>query len=192
MKLYLFYRKNPDEYDNLNSIYAYTEDKEYADKFIEDRNMDMFIYKKQNVSKSEFKDIKSKYWKYQLKEGSFYTFTNSEIREKVIVTIICTWAEESSIQINGDKMWQEYSRNLFDCKAFKSEYIRALEKLLFVKFYTFYNLKYDVYADYFYNPYVNAYSAEELIYDDFSNSFTYDELKLFIRFYKWSFKIKED
>ena len=35
MKLYLFYRKNPDEHDNLNSIYAYTEDKEYADKAIQ-------------------------------------------------------------------------------------------------------------------------------------------------------------
>ena len=192
MKIHIFYRKSLDEYNDVNTMYAYTENKEYADKFIQDRNMDMFIYRKKNISKSEFKELKNKYWKYQLKEGGFYTFTNYDIREKVIVNLICTWEEESSVQINGDRLWQEYSKHLFDCKAFKSEYIKALEYLLFPKFYTFYNVKHDLYMDYFYDPYVNSFCPEELIYDDFTRSFVYDELKMFIKFYKWSFKVKED
>ena len=41
MKIHIFYRKSLDEYNDVNTMYAYTENKEYADKFIQDRNMDM-------------------------------------------------------------------------------------------------------------------------------------------------------
>ena len=77
---------------------------------------------------------------------------------------------------------------MFDPRGFKTEYLKALEKLLFLKFYGFYKIKFIQYADYFYQPYYNSYGpVEGLIVDDFMTQFSHDDLKVFLKFFKNTF-----
>jgi hypothetical protein len=190
MTLYLFYYKPLDEYVDIPPrLYAYTEDKNYADEFKRQRNMEKFIYVKQeNVKKDEYRSFSSRYVQFRLSYGKFYTSSVDMFGKRVPVDVLCTWKEEESILKNSDDLWKEYSKYLFDCRIFKSDYIKALEKLLFVKVYGFYHIKYIDYADSFYQPYYSSYGpVEELIMDEFKNDFSYDDLKLFLKFFQNTF-----
>lgn len=189
MKLYLFYKLPSEEFaDNNPVLYAYTTNKELADDFKRQRNMDVFIFRKEAYfSKSEYKKFDEKYHKHELSYCQFYT-KSFVFGKKIPVKVLCTWKEEETILINSDRMWEEYSKHLFDTQMLKSEYLIALEKLLFIRFYTFFKVKCVSNLDEFYDPYYSAYSSlGGLIVEEFKDNYSYDDFKLFLRFFKDTF-----
>lgn len=189
MKLYLFYKKPSEEFcDNNPQLYAYTTDKEIASEFRKQRNMNVFIYKKNTeVSKKEYKNFNKIYGKYKLDYCQFYT-KSFIFGKKVAVKILCTWKEEESVLVNSDKMWEEYSKYLFDSKMFKSEYLVALEKLLFMRFYSFFKVKFVNGLEEMYDPYYTPYTSPTgFIIEELKENYSYDDLKLFLRFFKDTF-----
>lgn len=191
MNVYLFYfKRNPEYYDEVSPLYCYTDDKEMMEEFKKQRNMKRFICKKESISKSEYKEFMSKHPKLRLTYGRFYTA--SEIYGKrEHVSVLCTWAEEESILKNSERIWNENSRYLFDGTIFKGKYLKSLEKLLFIKFYNFYKVKVIQSYDNFCNPYYSSYGpVEDFIIDEMNSSFSYDELKLFLKFYGNTFDEK--
>lgn len=175
-------------YDNYKRLYAFTDNREYANEFIKQRSKENMICRKEKgISKLEYKRLEADYGKLKLIYGSFYTKSN-QFGRKVSVKVLCTPEEEECIVIKSEHLWEEYSKYLFDTRGFKKEYLQALEKLLFLKFYGFYKIKYLQYADYFYQPYYSSFGpVEGLIVDDFKTSFEYDELKVFLKFYQNTF-----
>ena len=57
MKIYLFYIKSEN-----NTLYAFTDNKEYAISFSEQRNMKLFKFKTMSVNRNYFVSFKNKFW----------------------------------------------------------------------------------------------------------------------------------
>jgi hypothetical protein len=190
MITYLFYLKPSKDCEiSFTTLYAYTTNKKYAEDFREQRNAERFHFVKKKSTKEEFTEFEKKHSKLRLTYGKFYT--RSDIfGKRTPIQILCTWMEEESIIKNSDRLWEEFEKDLFDCKIYKSEYIQALEKLLFIQFYGFYKVKYLEYADSFYQPYYSSFGpVEGLIMEEYRNSFSYDDLKLFLKFFKNTFDV---
>lgn len=191
MNIYLFYfKRNPEYYDEISPLYCYTDDKKIMEEFKKQRNMKRFICKKESISKKEYKEFVSKHPKLRLTYGQFYTASKTYGKREP-VSILCTWSEEESILKNSERFWNENVRYLFDGSIFKEKYLKSLENLLFMKFYDFYKIKTIQSYDNFYDPYYNSYGpVENFIVDDMNSSFSYDELKLFLKFYGNTFDLK--
>lgn len=187
MTVWMFYYIDR-AYDDYKRLYAYTDNKKYANEFREQRSKTNIICKKEkDFKKSDFMKLEANYGRLRLQYGRFYT-KSEYFGVKVPIRVLCTMEEEESVIIKTEKLWEEYSKFLFDIRGFKKEYLQALETLLFLKFYGFYKIKYIEYADYFYEPYYNSYGpVEGLIAEDFKTSFSYDELKVFLKFHKNTF-----
>lgn len=191
MTAWLFYYNDP-AFEGYHRLYAYTDNKEYAKTFKEDRDMDKFTCIKKKLTKDEFNQIEGRFGRLKLTYGSFYT--KSEIfGKRVPVKFLCTFDEEESVIFKAEQLWDEYKDILFDASIFTDEYVKALEKLMFMKFYGFYVIKYKEYADYFYQPYYSNYGpVEGLIMEEFKNSYQYDDLRLFLKFFHKTFKLESD
>ena len=189
MTLYLFYKKSPEGFDNDPILYAFTNDKDFANKFKKYRNMNKFIFRKETgVSKSEYNKFSSQWHKCELINGQFYT-RGDILSKRVPVSVLCTCKEEETVLINSDRMWDEYIDRFFDTSVINDKYLNALNKLLYFKFYGFFKLrpKYDV--DDFYEPYYSAYGPPtDLILAEIQEGYQYDDLKLFLRFFGDTFK----
>lgn len=187
MNIHAFYIKPCTGFEgNPPTLYAYTEKLKLAEQFKLQRNMDRFIYKKIKLAKDEYRSFFKDYDKYQLRYCQFYTKPDI-ISKKIPVSVLCTWKEEESVIFNSDKLWKEYSKYLFDAKCFKSEYIIALETLLFMKMYKFYHKGSE--ADYFYDPYYTSYGpSKEFVMEVLNEQFEYDDLKIFLKFHQDTFK----
>lgn len=188
MNIYMFYIKPSKEFeDSPPTLYAYTDKKKMSEQFKSQRNMDKFIYTKMKFSETEYKNFSRDYSKYQLAYGQFYTKSDM-FGKKVPVSVLCTWREEESILFNSDRIWDEYSKYLFDAKCFKAEYLCALETLLFMKLYKFFN-KGTEEIDYFYDPYYTSFGpSKEFIYSVLEEQFQVDDLKLFLKYHQDTFK----
>ena len=194
MKIYLFYYIPFEDYVNTPAtLYAYTDSKDIYEEFKIQRNMKKFKCVKEDISKKDFKEFESKHGKMKLSYNTFKT--KSKIYGRMQnVDVLCTWIEEESIFKMSDSLWKEYSKHLFDCRLFKKKYIQVLEKLLFIKFYTFYRVNaMNELMDYYYEPYYNSYGpTEDFVMEDFKRSFQYDELKIFLKLYSDKFDFKKE
>lgn len=183
----MFYYR-PEDFDCRPMLYGFTDSKKLAKEFESQRNPKVIIkVKKENYSKTEWQLLNTNYSKLKIIDGHFYTRSEFFGKRKP-VRVVCTCKEEESIFLEADKMWAEYSKYLFDTRAFKDEYIVALEKLLFMQFYCFYIIKRVQDADYFYEPYYSSFGSNEPFYDDFNSSrYEYDDLRVFLKFYQHTF-----
>lgn len=189
MTLYLFYKKSPEGFVNDPVLYAFTNNKDVANKFRNDRNMDKFVFHKETgVSKDEFNRFSSQYHKCELINGHFYT-KGDILNKRVPVSVLCTCKEEETVLINSDKMWNEYKDCLFDASMIKNKYLKALNTLMYFKFYGFFELKSKYDVDDFYEPYYSAYGpSADFILGEMQNGYQYDDLKLFLHFFGDTFK----
>lgn len=188
VKVYLFYLDNLPEYaDSHKRLYAFTDKKELADEFMKTRDMEKFLLVKDDLSKEEYRFLKDKFRGCIITKTQFRTRSTEAFGESTLVDVVCTWSEEESVLKNSERMWEQESKCLIDSTMLKDEYIQALEKLLYIKFYGFYNPS--ITNDYFYEPYYTAYGpVENFILEDFKNNYVYDELMLFLKFFKCTFK----
>lgn len=187
-ELYLFYLKDEVSDENRANLYAYTDDIVKVREFKDQRDMNKFIFKKEKVTESEYKNFISRFYSYNLTYGGFHT-KGDDLNTLISVKVLCTWREEESILKFDEKLYEMMEKYLFDCKHYKSEYIKALEKIMFIKFYGFYRVKRIEYADQFYQPYYSSFGpVEGLIMENFQESYQIDELRLFLKIYKHTFK----
>lgn len=188
MNIYMFYIKASKEFkDNPPTLYAYTDNKKISDQFKLQRNMNRFVYMKAKFTKDEYLSFSKYHDKYQLRYCQFYTKSDMFGR-RAPVSVLCTYKEEESILFNSDRLWNEYSKYLFDGKCFKSEYLRALETLLFMKLYLFYK-KGPCDTDYFYDPYYTAFGpSKDFVSGVINEQFYTDDLKIFLKYYQDTFK----
>lgn len=191
MKLHLFYWKPSKEYvGDYAALYAYTIDKEFAEDFQKQRDMSKFIYKKEEISKKDYKEFASLHTQQKLGIGEFYTKSKIVYGKRERVKVLCTWKEEESIVITQDKLWEEFSNNFVDCKMLKDEYIKALEVLQYFKLFLFYRKKQNYCMDSYYEPYYTSYGpCEDFVLEDFTVDIKYDEFQLFLKYYQHTFKV---
>lgn len=192
MTVWMFYRRI--EGFDTTSLYAFTDNKKYAKEFREQRNPNtIFMFKRDKFTKAEWNALNTQFGKLRILEGHFYTKSEFFGRKKP-VRVLCTAQEEESITLRIDRIWMDFVKYLFDPRAFKKEYLQALEHLLFIKFYCFYCIKQVQNADYFYEPYYSNFENQEsFIYEEFKEDFyDYDELRVFLKLYKDTFTDTEE
>lgn len=187
MTVWMFYLRH--QGFDTTSLYAYTNNKKFAKEFEEQRSKERIVMmKRSNFTKEEWNALNNTRPGLRIVEGMLHTkgpFHTS----KQEVRVLCTAREEEMAVLHADKIWEESARYLFDARALKSEYLVALERLLFMKFYCFFVIKRVQDADYFYEPYYSNFGPpENFIYEDFKENFCdYDELRIFLKMFKHTF-----
>lgn len=187
MTVWMFYLRHKGF--DTTSLYAYTNDKKIAKEFRSQRSEERIIMiKRQNFSKDEWNVLNTQRPSLRIIEGHLYT-RGPLYGSRQQVSVLCTAREEETAILHADKIWEEESRFLFDARAFKQEYLVALEKLLYMKLYCFYIIKRVQNADYFYEPYYSNFEHEDcFIYEEFKDDLcNYDELRVFLRMFKDTF-----
>ena len=199
MTLHLFYRIYKGFTQDKLPLYAYTDDDEYAEKFIAQRNMDVFYYRKEKITKDRMKELEQKYRNRRLSYGTFLTRNDNPLalRKTKKVQVLCTWEEEESVISNTERFWKENKRMLMDCSMLKDKYILMLTKLLYIDFYIFYVERELCLKSSFYEPYVYSnygpsnIFVEEMDCTGLGKKFVYDDFQVFLHFFQDVFAKKK-
>ena len=145
MKVYKFF-KIPDENDVRDNIdleqkyvlYAMTNNKEYAERFKEDRNMKKFIYKVYSgVDKEEYAEMCNHDRGSVLELRSLVTiFDNHTMKNAVKKKVLMTYWEyqlmdQPNTILDDEESWKSMPYPLI----FKSKYVKMLEALQYVTYY---------------------------------------------------------
>lgn len=172
----MFYKIPPEGFVVEPNLYAFTNNKKYKDKFIKQRDMSKFMYKKiEDISKDEYFKLVAKYRGYELHEGTFKTVNEFDV--KTSVTLVCTYKEEESTVLSDwCDLFDDIKERLVDAQIFKEDYIKALGLLEYFNVYLFYNGKARYWTEY-YEP------VRSTLPD-----FRIDELKVFLKKYGNTFK----
>lgn len=116
-------------------LYAYTDNKEYAELFESQRNMDKFFTKKRKIDKEEVNFLASQYMREYLIKKDIKTHSKG-IGSKIIdYSLILTNTEyhilQSSVtQISSINMWKYTWLNPY---IFNNEYFQILKEIEFVE-----------------------------------------------------------
>lgn len=201
MYIHKFYKKPSDDYnlDDINiedryPLYAFTDDKKMCNKFMKERNMDLFIYIKSEATKELYVNFANKYSGSKLDEYEYYYKDPRYISKKekrsadewLVAKIVSTWTERAMISditeigLSEGEGGMDYRGNPF---ILKKKYFNALRKLQYVDLWKVYtNMKEDaIYT-------VNRLGLDEETELDYSTpDISYDELELFLFQYGWMF-----
>lgn len=121
-----------EESDSL--LYAYTDNKEYAEIFKSQRDMNKFFIKKEKISKEEVNYLANNFMREYLIKKEINTKLKG-IGSKIIkYDLILTKAEESCIQASACKilMVDIYTRAWTNPYIFDNEYLSILENIGYV------------------------------------------------------------
>lgn len=189
MKVHLFYRKQDDDL-NL-PLYAFTNNKKFAEEFQLQRDMSKFIYKKEILDKKDFLKFSDAHRDALLHDGQFYTQSKKNYGEFTHVHVLCTMGEEFMITKMEDRLGDEFTKYLFDASVFSDEIVKALKSLLYFEFYGFYVLYNSHYGDSYYRPYFSGISDDD---GDIipPGQYKLDELALFLHFFHSTFRVKDE
>ena len=182
MKVYKFF-KIPNDNDDRDMyledkyvLYAITNNKEYAKRFKEDRNMDKFIYQvNKGVTKEEYAQMCNENRGSVLMIHSVDTVMDKPRVRKNIVekkVLITYWEkqliEEPMLPFENEEFW----RHMPPPHIFKDKYVKALKKIEYITYYKLMN------APYMSHNMANKLSETD---DDYSGpSIIYDELSVLI------------
>lgn len=149
------------ETKNRHVLYAWTEKDKVAERFIKERNMDMFTLRKSKMTKREIVEYGNKNRTTEISEHEFLTCRNRFKNKWKSVEVLTTWSERENVLTTVDLglSEQELCQNY---RILKNKYIDALNKLVYVPNY---DLVYGLNED---------YCLPDI---------QYDELNLFINLY---------
>ena len=149
MKIYMFYFRDKDVNRRLEPVlYAYTNSKEFAERFKEYRNMDKFICYERELTKEQFKDVTRTHPSQQLTETEFVTKDPEFPTKKMNVSIVCTWDEEKAVILESeDSVFRLFEKQMFDPSMLNMDIKGILYKF---GFFTIYQYLYN--NMYIYNP----------------------------------------
>lgn len=184
-KVYRFYSKphedliaeNDDlDIEDLYPLYAITDSKEYAKRFMEERNMDRFILRKSKMEKEEYVKYANSKNGCILDEYSCIHFPSKYEDEPIDVKVLCTWFEREVLQTSLDDQLSEINEDIdYDFFPFiiNKKYLKALIKLEYISYWKIYGEKSK------WNGLYTKKEEDDLL--DYSYpSVTYDELLMFI------------
>ena len=169
-------------------LYAFTDNKEMAMQFRKERDENKLIdFKRKHFSEDDWLKLCGSQGKRKLQYTYFYTRFGGNYRKRV--QVLCTFDEEEAILKTQDKIFDEMRKFMFDAAIFKQEYLVALEKLLYFKFYCFLKVKNYQELGYLYEPYFSNFEGVEgLVCEDFNRLYKFDELALFISEFQHLYK----
>ena len=141
--LYIIFLKKTDE------LYAYTTKKKYAKMFLEQRNSDKFILRKEEVNQEELNDIYKDFPVNRIEEKDLASL-NQDTMEKVVVNRVMTTSERMTLNgrvntiIMSSQVRRWFPGTKFPDTIIKDKYKKYLSTL---KYYSdFYSDK-DVFVD---------------------------------------------
>ena len=197
MKLYKFYKKPDNEhiiYDDIFSVkdkyplYAFTNNKEFCQIFINQRNMEKFIMITSKVTKEEFVDYANTNRACML-DMNEYMHLGEYVNKKRIrtnskkVRILSTWQEkemcEQGLEDSAITL-SEYVEYVAIPYLFKKKYIDALSLIEYTSFWKLVGNSetvMDILND-----------GEESDMDYSAPNVLYDEFKIFIKLHGYTFK----
>ena len=177
MKVYKFF-KVPDkndrdevDLDHKYILYAMTNNKEYAKRFKEDRNMKKFIYKVHNdISKEEYIEMcnHDRGSILELHElvtifDNNHTFNNKEKRKVLMTYTERQLVEEPMTLLDDESTWHSMPYPLI----FKSKYFNMLDKFQYLNYYKLMTCEYLPYKlSEKLSTHNDDYSAPTLLYDE--------------------------
>ena len=191
MQCYRFY-KIPDkkrkgeleQYDEYNledvyPLYAITNDKSLAEKFMSQRNMDRFLLFKTKMKRKDYAIYANRRRNTVLKEASLITAINKGTKKEKMINVKVVMTADEEIMItddpfipciaNDESFWSYIGSIICNTSIFKKKYKKALE-------YIFWKDHYKLYVQYFIQ---NLDIDDEA--DDYSvPSYYIDELGLFV------------
>lgn len=177
MKIYLFLLIG----DNRGSfdtpiIYAFTPEKRLAKKFIETRNMDMFIEKTVDVNKNEYNNYLINYKGHLLVDSGFVTSSNNCFSNISTVKLVVTQHEEETVFIKADIVLMELSKYTSPIsELFNTELLDALSEVEYINIFNFYLMNNQGYPSHL------KLSPSEI-------NVSIDYLSLFLYFYGYTMK----
>jgi len=186
MTIHMFYKYPPDGFVQQPVLYAWTTDKSIRDRFMKERDMTKFKYVKEKLSgKKEVSLFKDTYHKFYLNVFGLYTkspITSNKTRASVLGTV----EEENRTIIDCDKIvFNELKDKLIDSKILKSKYIKALDTLLYYKFYIYFKRQNENEMDDWYSAYGPSKSFVNM---ELIEGHGYDELRVFLKLFGNTFK----
>ena len=191
MQCYRFY-KIPDkkrkgeleQYDEYNledvyPLYAITNDKSLAEKFMSQRNMDRFLLFKTKMKRKDYAIYANRRRNTVLKEASLITAINKGTKKEKMINVKVVMTADEEIMItddpfipciaNDESFWSYIGSIICNTSIFKKKYKKALE-------YIFWKDHYKLYVQYFIQ---NLDIDDEA--DDYSvPNYYIDELGLFV------------
>ena len=185
MKVWLYYIKLK---GLTPALYAYTNNKQYHNKFEKERNNEIFIVKEKEVTKQDFYNFSARHSNLNLKSCLFETYTEEEDGYKRnIVELVCTYNEESSVILNFEYINKEVAKATSEvAMSFNNEVMSALNKLYYYDF-----LKQKMYNE----DYINMLEYNKTYLDGINNmsdtpfGYSYDYLNIFIKMYGYTLKM---
>lgn len=182
MKVYLFYRVATKTMNiDPPTLYAFTENKELADKFELTRDMKQFYLKKVKMNEEEFNKFRYDFGHCNLRLSGFTT----RIKDfgKDIMFLVTTEKEEESVYLRADDILKELGKYTdMEAGYFNTEVMKALNQLNYYSLYKFYSND----ENYLYSG-INPIGVNH-----FDLNLTYDMLNLFFFFYGDTLKLKVD
>ena len=136
--LYIIFLKKTDE------LYAYTTKKKYAKMFLEQRNSDKFILRKEVVNQEELNDIYKDFLVDRIEEKELVSF-NQDTMEKVVVNRVMTMSERMTLSGRVHTIiMSSQLRKWFPDTIIKNKYRKYLITL---KYYSDFDSDKDVFVD---------------------------------------------
>ena len=136
--LYIIFLKKTDE------LYAYTTKKKYAKMFLEQRNSDKFILRKEEVNQEELNDIYKDFLVDRIEEKELVSF-NQDTMEKVVVNRVMTMSERMTLSGRVHTIiMSSQLRKWFPDTIIKNKYRKYLITL---KYYSDFDSDKDVFVD---------------------------------------------
>jgi len=139
MKLYVYYFADKNAEERIEPfLYAYTNDKELADKFEDTRDMNKFILKtKDNIKKKHMLEIAHTHSRHQLVKTYFDTKDMDDPTKIIKVPLVCTWEEEETVFIKSDQISYIFSKYMFNPVALNLKLQKSLNTLGYFQMYNF-------------------------------------------------------
>lgn len=146
MKLYKFFKKPNKDLSKIPNaefsiqqkypLYAITQDKDLAKAFIKTRNMDLFLYKVDDVSKESIDDIVNAKRNRMIQEYEFNTKVHRHTSEEkdLYIKVVMTESEIDLVMEYGDSgEIMNIIQDWIPIEIFEDDVYDALQQLLYIK-----------------------------------------------------------
>ena len=192
MIIYIFYFKDKDDNRELEPfLYAYTGNKDLANRFMEFRDMSKFRLVKREISQNQYNDFSRQYPSQQLTKTKFLT-KSDDTMGKSYVEIVCTWDEEkNSIMNSDDTVFTLFKDKMFNPRLLSLDLKIDLHKLGFFTIYQYLYQQMYIYEPLLDPEFSGIFSADIIAGDiikPLPNNLKTDEFEMFMYLYNGTIK----
>lgn len=190
MKFYGIYkiRRKDNSLIELPSLFAFTNNKERYEEFVEERNMDMFYVKKKDVDKSFYNKFLNHNKPHELAYQELYTRNQFDPTKKTKIRILSTWKEVENIVLQSDMVFKEMAKYISpSIYTINTSFLESLNDLGYIDVCRFMCYSFPDNLSTLFDGLQIDYDYDDRIYYEVSN-IDYDEFALFMFFNGYTFK----